>query len=440
MNKLGSILNSKGILMKHFRYFFLLYIPITLLCGQKTFIHAGKMIDGKNDIPIEMVTIILDGKTIQTVNRGYLDPGKKDTLIDLKDFTILPGLMDMHTHLSGQSSPKRYMEKFYMDLDEYAYRSIPYAKKTLMAGFTTVREVGGIISNSIRDAINEGHIIGPRIFSAGKSIATTGGHADPSSGLNMRFMGDPGPKDGVINGTTDAKKAVRQRYKNGADLIKITATGGVLSIAKNSKNPQFTEDEIRAIVETADDYDMHVAAHAHGAEGMKRAIRAGVRSIEHGTLMDAEVMTLMKQYGTYYVPTISAGMFVAEKAKEDGYYPPIIVPKALEIGPRILKTFSIAHKFGIKIAFGTDSGVSYHGDNAKEFVHMVEGGMLPMDAVKSATMVSAELLGIQDKLGSIETNKIADIIAVEGNPIDDISFLQNVIFVMKEGKVYRSPN
>lgn len=440
MNKLGSILNSKGILMKHFRYFFLLYIPITLLCGQKTFIHAGKMIDGKNDIPIEMVTIILDGKTIQTVNRGYLDPGKKDTLIDLKDFTILPGLMDMHTHLSGQSSPKRYMEKFYMDLDEYAYRSIPYAKKTLMAGFTTVREVGGIISNSIRDAINEGHIIGPRIFSAGKSIATTGGHADPSSGLNMRFMGDPGPKDGVINGTRDAKKAVRQRYKNGADLIKITATGGVLSIAKNSKNPQFTEDEIRAIVETADDYDMHVAAHAHGAEGMKRAIRAGVRSIEHGTLMDAEVMTLMKQYGTYYVPTISAGMFVAEKAKEDGYYPPIIVPKALEIGPRILKTFSIAHKFGIKIAFGTDSGVSYHGDNAKEFVHMVEGGMLPMDAVKSATMVSAELLGIQDKLGSIETNKIADIIAVEGNPIDDISFLQNVIFVMKEGKVYRSPN
>ena len=440
MNKLGSILNSKGILMKHFRYFFLLYIPITLLCGQKTFIHAGKMIDGKNDIPIEMVTIILDGKTIQTVNRGYLDPGKKDTLIDLKDFTILPGLMDMHTHLSGQSSPKRYMEKFYMDLDEYAYRSIPYAKKTLMAGFTTVREVGGIISNSIRDAINEGHIIGPRIFSAGKSIATTGGHADPSSGLNMRFMGDPGPKDGVINGTRDAKKAVRQRYKNGADLIKITATGGVLSIAKNSKNPQFTEDEIRAIVETADDYDMHVAAHAHGAEGMKRAIRAGVRSIEHGTLMDAEVMTLMKQYGTYYVPTISAGMFVAEKAKEDGYYPPIIVPKALEIGPRILKTFSIAHKFGIKIAFGTDSGVSYHGDNAKEFVHMVEGGMLPMDAVKSATMVSAELLGIQDKLGSIETNKIADIIAVEGNPIDDISFLQNVIFVMKEGKVYKSPN
>ena len=405
-----------------------------------TIIHAGKLIDGKANTVQSKMTIVINDNLITDVIKGYKNPKDDEIYLDLKDLTVLPGLMDMHTHLSGQSSPKRYMEKFYMDLDEYAYRSIPYAKKTLMAGFTTVRELGGIISNSIRDAINEGHVVGPRIFSAGKSIATTGGHADPSSGLNMRFMGDPGPKDGVINGTRDAKKAVRQRYKNGADLIKITATGGVLSIAKNSKNPQFTEDEIRAIVETANDYDMHVAAHAHGAEGMKRAIRAGVRSIEHGTLMDAEVMTLMKQYGTYYVPTISAGMFVAEKAKEDGYYPPIIVPKALEIGPRILKTFSIAHKFGIKIAFGTDSGVSYHGDNANEFVYMVEGGMLPMDALKSATMVSAELLGIQDKLGSIETNKIADIIAVEGNPIDDIRFMQKVIFVMKEGKIYRSPN
>ena len=185
---------------------------------------------------------------------------------------------------------------------------------------------------------------------------------------------------------------------------------------------------------------MHVAAHAHGAEGMKRAIRAGVRSIEHGTLMDAEVMTLMKQYSTYYIPTISAGMFVAEKAKEDGYYHPIIVPKALEIGPQILKTFSKALKFGIKIAFGTDSGVSYHGDNAKEFKYMVESGMLPMDAIKSATMVSAELLGIQDELGSIETNKIADIIAVDGDPIQNMDVMQKVVFVMKEGKIYKSPN
>ena len=229
-----------------------------------------------------------------------------------------------------------------MDLDEYAYRSIPFAEKTLMAGFTTVRELGGVISNSLRDAINAGYVIGPRIYSAGKSIATTGGHADPSSGLNMSFAGDPGPKEGVINGPSDARKAVRQRYKNGADLIKITATGGVLSVAKNSKNPQFTEEEIRAIVETAEDYDMHVAAHAHGPEGMKRAIKAGVRTIEHGTIMDGEVLALMKKHGTYYVPTISAGMFVAEKAKESGYYPPIIIPKALEIGPRLLN-LSLIH-------------------------------------------------------------------------------------------------
>ncbi len=410
-----------------------------LFC-QKTYIHAGKLVDGVTDIPIEMITIIINGDIVQSILRGYLNPGPNDNLIDLKNYTVLPGLMDMHTHLSGQSNPKIYMEKFYMDIDEYAYRSIPYAEKTLMAGFTTVRELGGVISTSLRDAINAGYVIGPRIYSAGKSIATTGGHADPSSGLNMNFSGDPGPKEGVINGPSDARKAVRQRYKNGADLIKITATGGVLSVAKNSKNPQFTEEELIAIVETADDYDMHVAAHAHGPEGMKRAIKAGVHSIEHGTIMDGEVLALMKKHGTYYVPTISAGMFVAEKAKESGYYPPIIVPKALEIGPRLLNTFTTAYKFGIKIAFGTDSGVSYHGDNAKEFYYMVRGGMPEMEAIKSATVVASEMLKINDKYGTIESNKIADIIAVEGDPIKDIKALQKVVFVMKDGKIYKKPS
>jgi imidazolonepropionase-like amidohydrolase len=427
-------------IMKYIKNIILAYLVCSFIHGQKTFIHAGKIIDGISDIPIEMVTIVINKNVIQSILRGFLSPGPKDNLINLKKYTVLPGLMDMHTHLSGQSNPKSYMEKFYMDIDEYAYRSVPYAEKTLLAGFTTVRELGGVISNSLRDAINAGYVIGPRIFSAGKSIATTGGHADPSSGLNMSFSGDPGPKDGVINGPTDARKAVRQRYKNGADLIKITATGGVLSIAKNSKNPQFTEEEIKAIVETADDYNMHVAAHAHGPEGMKRAIRSGVRSIEHGTIMDGEVLALLKEYGTFYVPTISAGMFVAEKAKEAGYYPPIIVPKALEIGPRLLKTFTTAHKFGIKIAFGTDSGVSYHGDNAKEFAYMVKGGMLEMDAIRSATIVSAELLKISDNFGTIESNKIADIIAVNGDPTKDISVLQKVVFVMKDGKIYKNPS
>ena len=422
-----------------FKKIIIIIVITTFTFPQKIYIHAGRLIDGITEIPVEMVTIIINGSTIQSILRGHINPqSENDKLINLKDYTLLPGLMDMHTHLSGESNPKSYMEKFYMDLDEYAYRSIPYAEKTLMAGFTTVRELGGVISNSLRDAIRNGYVIGPRIFSAGKAIATTGGHADPSSGLNMNFTSDPGPKDGVINGTSDARKAVRQRYKNGADLIKITATGGVLSVAKNSKNPQFTEQEIKAIVETAEDYDMHVAAHAHGPEGMKRAIRAGVHSIEHGTIMDGEVLALMKKYGTYYIPTISAGMFVAAKAKEQGYYPQIIVPKALEIGPRLLNTFTTAYKFGIKIAFGTDSGVSYHGENAKEFLYMVKGGMSEMEAIRSATVVASELLGIDDKLGTIESGKIADIIAVTGNPVKDITSLQSVVFVMKEGVIYKS--
>ena len=422
-----------------FKKIIIIIVITTFTFPQKIYIHAGRLIDGITEIPVEMVTIIINGSTIQSILRGHINPqSENDKLINLKDYTLLPGLMDMHTHLSGESNPNSYMEKFYMDLDEYAYRSIPYAEKTLMAGFTTVRELGGVISNSLRDAIRNGYVIGPRIFSAGKAIATTGGHADPSSGLNMNFTSDPGPKDGVINGTSDARKAVRQRYKNGADLIKITATGGVLSVAKNSKNPQFTEQEIKAIVETAEDYDMHVAAHAHGPEGMKRAIRAGVHSIEHGTIMDGEVLALMKKYGTYYIPTISAGMFVAAKAKEQGYYPQIIVPKALEIGPRLLNTFTTAYKFGIKIAFGTDSGVSYHGENAKEFLYMVKGGMSEMEAIRSATVVASELLGIDDKLGTIESGKIADIIAVTGNPFKDITSLQSVVFVMKDGIIYKS--
>ena len=270
----------------------------------------------------------MEKNTIVDIADGYVDPGEGDLAIDLNGYTVLPGLMDMHVHLSGESNPKRYTERFTMDLDDYAYRSIAYAKRTLMAGFTTVRDLGGPINTSLRDAINNNQVVGPRVYSAGKAIATTGGHADPTNGMKFELMGDPGPAEGVVNGIAEARKAVRQRYKNGADLIKITATGGVLSVAKNGENPQFQEDEIRAIVETAADYGMHVAAHAHGAEGMKRAVRAGVRSIEHGTLMDEETMALMKEKGTYYIPTISAGEFVAEKAEIDGYYPDIVRPKA----------------------------------------------------------------------------------------------------------------
>ena len=411
---------------------------LAFLSAQVTIIHCGVLIDGKSDNTSKVMSVLIDKGTIIDILEGYMDPGTGDTAIDLNNYTVLPGLMDMHTHLSGESNPKKYMERFTLDLDDYAYQSIRFAERTLMAGFTTVRDLGGPVNTSLRDAINKGHLVGPRIFSAGKSLATTGGHADPTNGMKFKLMGDPGPAEGVVNGIPDARKAVRQRYKNGADLIKITATGGVLSVAKSGENPQFKEDEIRAIVETAADYDMHVAAHAHGAEGMKRAVRAGVRSIEHGTLMDEETMDLMKERGTYYVPTISAGEFVAEKAKVDGYYPEIIRPKAAKIGPQIKNTFQKAHQAGVKIAFGTDSGVSYHGENAKEFLYMVEGGMAPMAAIQSATKVAAELLGIEDALGTIEVGKTADIIAVKGDPIKDISSLRDVVFVMKNGVVYKN--
>jgi len=411
---------------------------LTFLNAQVTIVHCGVLIDGKSDNTSKVMSVLIDKGTIIDVLEGYVDPGTGDTAIDLNNYTVLPGLMDMHTHLSGESNPKKYMERFTLDLDDYAYQSIRFAERTLMAGFTTVRDLGGPVNTSLRDAINKGHLIGPRIFSAGKSLATTGGHADPTNGMKFKLMGDPGPAEGVVNGIPDARKAVRQRYKHGADLIKITATGGVLSVAKSGENPQFKEDEIRAIVETAADYDMHVAAHAHGAEGMKRAVRAGVRSIEHGTLMDDETMDLMKERGTYYVPTISAGEFVAEKATVDGYYPEIVRPKAAKIGPQIKNTFQKAHQAGVKIAFGTDSGVSYHGENAKEFLYMVEGGMAPMAAIQSATKVAAELLGIEDALGTIEVGKTADIIAVKGDPIKDISALRDVVFVMKNGVVYKN--
>ncbi|MBN2731774.1 MAG: amidohydrolase family protein, partial [Balneolaceae bacterium] len=255
--------------------------------------------------------------------------------------------------------------------------------------------------------------------------------------FNKNIQGNPGPKQGVLNGADQARKAVRQRYKNGADLIKITATGGVLSMAKSGTAAQFTDEELAAIIETANDYGFHVAAHAHGTEGMQRAIKAGVKTIEHGTYMDEETMALMKENGTYYVPTIIAGKSVADSAKIPGYYPEIVRPKAIAIGPKIQNTFARAYENGVNIAFGTDAGVFAHGKNAKEFVYMTEVGMPAMEAIQSATIIPARILNIADKAGSLESGKYADIIAVEGNPVDDISTLQEVLFVMKEGKIYK---
>ncbi len=405
--------------------------------AQKIYIHAGQLIDSKSNKPQKEMTVIVEGNQIAAVEKGYSDPGSNQ-VVDLKQHTLMAGWMDMHVHIEGQSSPGSYLQRFTLNKEDVAYRASTYAQRTLMAGFTTVRDMGGSgVNIALRKAIAQGWATGPRIYTAGKAIGTTGGHADPTNGFRQDLMGDPGPKEGVINGPWDARKAVRQRYKDGADCIKITATGGVLSLAANGQNPQFTLEEVQAVVETAKEYGMTIAAHAHGSEGMKRAVLGGVTSIEHGTYMTDEIMDLMIERGTYYVPTIAAGRFVAEKAKVEGYFPPVIVPKALTIGPVIESTFAKAYKKGVKIVFGTDTGVSPHGDNAMEFGYMVNQGMPIMEVIKAATIIPAQMLGIDDRVGTVSPGLWADLVAVEGDPTDDVTAMKQVLFVMKDGNIYR---
>lgn len=421
---------------------YLLSLLILLFHGvqaQQTFIHCGTLIDGKSNTAAPQVTIIIEGNLIKAVEKGFKTPTQNENLIDLSTKTVLPGLIDMHVHLESETSKNNALERFTLNKADVAFRSSVFARTTLLAGFTTVRDLGGSgVNIALRNAINQGLVVGPRIFTAGKIIATTGGHGDPTNGYREDLIGNTG-KEVVINSAEDARQAVRQRYKDGADLIKITATGGVLSIAKDGSGPQFTDEELKAVIETARDYGMHTAAHAHGAEGMKRAVLAGITTIEYGTKMTEEVMDLMKQKGTFYVPTITAGKYVAEQALVSGYYHPLVVPKALEIGPQIQATFKKAYQRGVKIAFGTDAGVFPHGQNAKEFGYMVEAGMPPMEAIKSATIVNASILGMANKIGTIEPGKFADIIATNENPIQNIKTLETVIFVMKDGVIYSSP-
>ncbi|MBT8319475.1 MAG: amidohydrolase family protein [Gramella sp.] len=410
------------------------------LMAQDIYIHAGKLVDTKNARVLNDHTIIVSGNIIESIEKGFIDPvSGEDTVIDLKNKTVLPGLTDMHVHLENETNPSKYLQRYTNDPADDAFNSIGFAEKTLLAGFTTVRDLGGTgVNIALRDAINKGKVTGPRIFTSGKSLATTGGHADPTNGMNRALVGDPGPKDGVVNSVEDARKAVRQRYKNGADLIKITATGGVLSVAKSSSNPQFFDEEIEEIVKTANDYGFHVAAHAHGDEGMQRAVKAGVKTIEHGTLMSEETMDLMKEYNAYLVPTITAGKEVTEKAEIENYYPELVVPKAKEIGPKIQNTFSMAYKRGVPIAFGTDAGVFKHGDNAKEFGYMVEAGMPEIEAIQVATIVPARILKMENESGQLAPGFFADIIAVDEDPTKNIRTLEAVKFVMKDGKIYKN--
>ena len=412
-------------------------------------VQCGHLLDTVAGKLLGPTTLVVDAGRIREIHAGAVDikpyqdaataSGGNFRYVKLPDATCLPGLIDAHTHLTFETSPTGYTDRFRWNTADYAIRSTAYAQRTLLAGFTSVRNLGdgNYESIALRNAINAGIVPGPRIFTAGKAIGSTGGHADPTDGYRMDLAGDPGVKDGVINSPEDAWKAVRLHYKAGVDVIKIMPSGGVLDESASADNPQMTIEEIKAVVSAAHDYGLTVAAHAHGAEAIRRAVLGGVDSIEHGTFMDAADMQLMKQHGTWYVPTIIAGKYVQEMAAKPGYYPPQIARKAMEVGPIIQATAGKAYKAGVKIAFGTDAAVYPHGQNAKEFEYMVQAGIPPLDALQAATTHAAELLHKSDQLGQIAVGRVADVIAVPGNPLNDITAMQRVSFVMKDGVVYK---
>jgi imidazolonepropionase-like amidohydrolase len=402
-------------------------------------LHCGHLIDTEAGKLLGETTIVIDGKRIREIRAGHADITGAQS-IDLANQTCLPGLIDSHVHLTMETSPNRYSEQFRWNAADYAIRSVVYARRTLDAGFTTVRNVADNNNDSValRNAINAGIVPGPRIFTAGTAIGSTGGHADFTDGYRADLAGNPTAKDGIINSPEDAWKAVRQHYKDGVDLIKIMPSGGVLDESSSVDNAQLTIPEIQAVVAAAHDYGFTVAAHAHGAEGIRRAVIGGVDSIEHGTFLDDADMKLMKEHGTWLVPTIIAGKYVEEKANIPGYYPPQVAVKAKIVGPIIQATAAKAYKAGVKIAFGTDAAVYPHGENAKEFKYMVDAGMPPMFVIQAATTHAAQLLKHEKDIGSIAVGKFADVVAVPGNPIDDISLMQKVQFVMKEGKIYKA--
>jgi imidazolonepropionase-like amidohydrolase len=426
-------MKTKNILVTLFLFFSVISF------SQNYYLHCGKILDVQSGKELSNQTIVVSKTKIIKIVDGFVPKSNPDDIeIDLKTKFVLPGLIDLHVHIEGVQNSRSYVSKYTDNEADIAFEAARFAEITLLAGFTTVRDLGGTgVNISLRNAINKGITKGPRIFTAGKAIASTGGHADPTNGSSRKLVGDPGPKEGVVNSPEDGIKAVRDRYKEGADVIKITATGGVLSVAKNGKNPQLTLEEIKAITTTAKDYNMLTAAHAHGDEGMQRAIIGGIKTIEHGTFMSDETMELMKKYDAYLVPTICAGKEVAKNAEIEGFYPDIIVPKAREVGPKLQSTFAKAYKKGVKIAFGTDAGVFPHGLNGKEFSYMVEAGMPALTAIQCATTTNAMLLGIDNEIGQIKPNFIADIIAVNEDPLQNVKTLEQTVFVMKDGVIYK---
>ena len=406
----------------------------------ETWIQAGWLYDGRSGDLTGPATVVVENDKIKAVKNGYPKPPSGVTVINLRKSALLPGFIDSHVHLSGEFTPQSYSRRFTWDAADFAVRSTVYARKTLDAGFTTVRDLGDISPGAgtvlaLKRAIEDGFVVGPRIVCAGKALATMGGHADPTNGTGSHLLATPGPREGVLTGPVEAQEAVRWRYKRGADCIKLTATGGVLSVAKSGDNPQFTSEELEAVVTTAGDYNMRVAVHAHGPEGMMRAVKAGVDSIEHGTYITLPIIAAMKEKGTFLVPTLLAGEEVRLKAEQPGYYPPVVARKAVEVGTHMKNNAPAVLKSGVRIAFGTDAGVFPHGKNAGEFQLMVEGGMTPVQALRCAGIEAATLLGLEDLIGTVEVGKQADLVAVPGDPRQDISLTEKVNFVMKSGRV-----
>lgn len=414
--------------------------------AKATLIHCGTLIAIPGEPPQKSMSILIIDGTIDQIFNGFADPSTLNhdepiELIDLSDSFVLPGLIDCHTHLTGEILPasERMRRRMQESEAHAAIDGVANAKKTVEAGFTTVRNVGspGSVALALRDRINAGIVPGPRMFVSGPPVSVTGGHGDPTNSLSPALRPQLATQLAPVDGPSEARKAVRARVREGVDLIKITATGGVLSPTAAGVEQQFFDDELESIVQAATMMGRKVAAHAHGTNGINAALRAGVSSIEHGTYLDDESIQLFIENDAYLVPTIHAGKFVEVKAKIDGYFPEAIRAKAAAVGPLIQDSFGRAHKAGVNIAFGTDVGVGAHGTNAEEFIYMHEAGMSNEACLISATVNAAKLIGAEDQIGTIEQGKAADIIAVRANPLEDISALMDVHFVLANGRLIK---